>query len=390
MSKLNVVQAFHQYLDYTENWAYKLISNLPDTKNYIISKEYLRFNFYNPDFVFIEFPLKKIDVLGKKGFFTKVFNRLVHYSFNLYPFYVKSVLKDIKIDIFHSHFAYTGWDYIKLAKKLKAKHVVSFYGLDYENLPFREPEWEKRYRKLFKEADLFICEGNHGAKILKNMGCPEEKVVVNRLGVEVENIPFYKREKKEKSLKLVQIASFREKKGHIYTVKAFHKALKDCPNMSLTFVGKGETRKQVEEYVKKENLQDKVSFIDVIDYTQLYSFLKDFDVFIHPSCYSEDRDCEGGAPIVLLDAQATGMPVISTFHCDIPDEVLDGKTGFLAEEKDVESIASFIKKFYFMKKDEYLEFSINARGNVEKYYNIKKNAKNLYNIYRELLKDESS
>ncbi len=385
--KMNVVQAFHQYLDYTENWAYKLIKNIPDIQNFIIAKEYLRFNFYDPNFKFVEFPLKKADIFGKKTMGIRIFNRIVHTVLGFYPFYVQKVLKDIKIDILHSHFAYTGWDYRKLAKRIKAKHVISFYGLDYEQLPYREKKWKERYKKLFEEADLFICEGSHGAKILKKYGCPEEKIVVNRLGVEVENIPFYMRDKKENSLKLVQIANFREKKGHIYTVKAFARALRRCPDMSLTLVGVGEKKKEVERLVKGFGIKEKVHFIDVIDYTQIYNFLKDFDVFIHPSCYSKDMDCEGGAPIVLLDAQATGMPVISTNHCDIPDEVKHGETGFLSGEKDVESLSEFIEIFYRMGKEEYLKMGEMARKHVEENFDIKKNAKKLYDIYKELIKN---
>ncbi len=386
MENLTTIQAFHQYLDYTENWAYKLIKNIPNTKHFIVSKEFLRFNFYTPEFEYIEFPVKRIDV-GNKTFLIKLYNRLVWYLLKAYPSYVKYLLNGKKIDIFHSHFAFTGYDYISLAKKMGLKHVVSFYGLDYEYLPYNWSEWNKKYLKLFREADLFICEGKHGAKILREKGCPSEKIVVNKLGVEVEKIPFYKRKKKKNSLKLVQIASFREKKGHIYTVQAFHKALQTCPNMHLTFVGRGGLREKIQGLVRKLDIQDKVSFVDVVDYTQLYDFLKDFDVFIHPSCYAEDRDCEGGAPIVLLDAQATGMPVISTNHCDIPEEVIHGKTGFLSNEKDIDNLAKSIEIFYKMDKDMYMIFAENARKHVEREYDVKKNAEKLYYLYRDLIKN---
>ncbi len=385
MEKITALQGFFQYLDYTENWAFKLIRNIPKTQNIIIAKEFLRYNFYPVDFTYIEFPVKRIDI-ENKNFLIKVYNRLVYYLLRLYPSYVKYLLNGKKVDIIHSHFAYAGYDYLSLAKKLNIPHVVSFYGLDYEFLPYNWREWDKRYKKLFKTADLFICEGKHGTKILKEKGCPPEKIVVNKLGVEVDSIPFYKRDKKKNSLKLVQIASFREKKGHIYTVKAFHRALQNCPNMTLTLVGTGSTRERVKGLVKKLHIENKVKFIDIIDYTKLYEFLKNFDVFIHPSCYAENRDCEGGAPIVLLDAQATGMPVISTHHCDIPDEVIHGKTGFLSDEKDIESIAKNIEIFYKMDKDMYLLFSYNARKHVEKEYDIRKNAEKLYLLYKDLIK----
>ena len=122
--------------------------------------------------------------------------------------------------LIHSHFSFVGWNFRKVAKMLDIPHVISFYGFDYEYLPRCFPEWRKRYPILLDEASLLLCEGNHGAAILERMGCPAEKIQVCRLGVHTENIPFFKRNKQPESLNLLQIASFTEKKGHIYSSSA--------------------------------------------------------------------------------------------------------------------------------------------------------------------------
>ena len=96
-------------------------------------------------------------------------------------------------------------------------------------------------------------------------------------------------------------------------------------------------------------------------------------------------DCEGGAPIVLLDAQATGLPIISTKHCDIPDEVSHKKSGFLADEKNNEQLSKYIKKFYRMSSLEYIAFSKNARNHIEKNYDISNNRKIFDSLYGKLL-----
>jgi len=93
--------------------------------------------------------------------------------------------------------------------------------------------------------------------------------------------------------------------------------------------------------------------------------MKTFHVFIHPNQYGEKRDSEGGAPVVLMDAQATGMPVLSTFHCDIPIVVIHGVTGILVKEKDVNGLAEAIKKFYDMEESVYLEYCEQARKHIE-------------------------
>ncbi len=158
--------------------------------------------------------------------------------------------------------------------------------------------------------------------------------------------------------------------------------------MHLTFVGSGvkEIYDQLSEYITLHNLEKNITIIDEIDFNKLHQYISNFDVFIHPSCYSKDMDCEGGAPIVLLDAQACGLPIISTTHCDIPDEVVHDKTGLLTPEKDVQALTNSIKCFYNMDSEEYKNFSAAARSHVEENYSIKKNATSLKEVYTHLTK----
>lgn len=381
---LRVLHLFDSYLHRTENWAYNLVYHLPGVKVFIASKHFLPCNFYPNKFEYVIPPLRSIENPDRL-LALRVLNRMIPKLLCLYTWYLQKRLNG-KCDLMHSHFAPVAWEYRKLAKRLKVPHVVSFYGYDYEHLPFNEPIWRKRYQILFREADLFLCEGSHGTKILQNMGCPEEKIRIARLGVDVEHIPIWKRIKKHGELNLLQIATFTEKKGHRYAIEAFLKALPDCPNLTLTFIGNDRDgiKADLQQRIKGTPAEDKIVFKDAIDFDFLHEFMKDYHVFVHPSCYSKQKDCEGGAPIVFLDAQATGMPVISTLHCDIPDEVIHGQTGLLSEEKDIGSLVNSIKVFYTMNQDEYDIYMQNARKHVEENYNIKKNAAYLRKIYTKL------
>jgi colanic acid/amylovoran biosynthesis glycosyltransferase len=77
------------------------------------------------------------------------------------------------------------------------------------------------------------------------------------------------------------------------------------------------------------------------------------------------------------------MPVISTTHCDIPDEVEDGRTGLLAPERDVGRLAGLIERFYWMGDEEYQSFCEAAREHVEREYDIRTNAGRLREVYRD-------
>jgi colanic acid/amylovoran biosynthesis glycosyltransferase len=384
---MKILHCFHEYLHTSENWAYRLIISIPNIEVFITSKKFIKNNFYNQQFQYIKFPLQQISFPTKSNlsFWIRGTNKIISIFRQLYPLYL---LKQAKgIHIVHSHFAHVAWQYHPITKKLNVPHVISFYGFDYENLPYKEPIYKDRYQILYKEAAAFICEGNHGANILVKNGCSADKVHVIRLGVEAEKIPFFNRTKRPNELHLIQIASFSEKKGHIYTVKAFIKALNDCPNMKLTLVGPTfdqHVRDAIVNLVHEHDINERIKFVPSVDFALLYEYLNNFQVFIHPSCYSSSYDCEGGAPVVLIDAQATGMPVISTQHCDIPDIVADKKSGLLSPEKNVEALVESIRYFYKMEQEEYNAFAKFARQHVESVFDIKKNAVKLKKIYDSL------
>jgi colanic acid/amylovoran/stewartan biosynthesis glycosyltransferase WcaL/AmsK/CpsK len=395
--KLIVLHLFNSYLPQSENWAYSLIKNTPNVEIHIGANNYLKNNFYDPDFHFVD---NYFDEFGKmnrqlgKRKLSDILKKLVIKSlpfiFGKYEQVLINYVKKQQIDLIHCHFADVGWQFLEVAQKTSLPLVISFYGWDYEKLPFSKPEYVQCFETLFQKAAAFICEGNHGAGILQKMGCPIEKIHVVHLGVETSKIPIFKRVKNKNELKLIQIASFTEKKGHIYTLKAFAKALKNCPKLELTLVGDARNpvlKTQVEDFIKTHNLGQKIKLLDFIGYSQLYNFLKGFQVFIHPSCYAKDKDCEGGAPIILLDVQATGMPVTATTHCDIPNEVIHKKSGLLSPEKDVNALAENIKIFYEMDNENYQRFAQNARSHVKKHYDISNNAIKLREVYQKIKAD---
>lgn len=362
------------YLPNSHIWMYNVMTCTPDTMPVVAAEQYTDNMFSPQQLRFLKAPLQ-----GFSGLLAKLSA----------SFFFKSTVTDRvkkkEFDIIHAHFATMGWHYMELAKY--APLVISFYGFDYERLPYTNPEWKQRYKELFKVGTLFLCEGEHGKQTLIRLGCPEEKIKVTPLGMRINDIPVFKREKKEGELKLVQAAPFREKKGQLYTVRAFRQALKECPNMHLTLIGDDidGSQKEVIKYLREQKMEESVSIYEGVPYKMLHNKLKEHQVFIHPSCYAANKDCEGGAPLVLIDAQATGMPIISTTHCDIPTEVIDEQTGFLTSEKDVSALTSSIIRFYKMGNDEYQTMATNAHNHAQANFNATECGIKLREVYQTLL-----
>ncbi len=392
MKKTKSLHLFLDYLCPTEIWLFNLLKNMEGNEIHIGALHFKHTNFFPGQFHYCQWPLDSVmhfsSQLDKSRPLELLQKIAIHGLQTIVGNYFKflhSYIKEHKIELVHAHFGSAGYHFLPLTKKLELPYFISFYGYDYESLPLQNQKWKNYHQKIFKGADLVICEGPFGAETIRKKGCPAEKIAVAPLGVEPAKIPAFSRTKKKGQLNLLQIASFTEKKGQIYSIQAFERALSSCPDMTLTIVGNDRQpayKASVIEYLQKNRpLKDKVLIKSFIDYNTLHPFMSNFHVFIHPSCYSTLRDCEGGAPIVLMDAQATGMPVIATKHCDIPHITKNENTAILAEEKNIEQLAAAIEFFYWMDQPTYDQWGQNARLLMESKFDITQNAKHLTDLY---------
>lgn len=248
-----------------------------------------------------------------------------------------------EVRVLHSHFGDRGWADAPLARKHRVKHVVTFYGYDLGLLPMKNPIWLKRYEELFRSADLFLCEGPFMADTLAAMGCAREKIAVQPLGVELDLLPCQPRQVADDGVVRILIAaSFRQKKGIPLALEAVANVAQSCPNLAVTIVGDAATQPRelaekaaILEVVSRRNLSSITNFLGYQPYDRLLEEAYGHHIFLSPSITAGDGDCEGGAPVTMIEMAATGMPIVSTSHCDIPQVVTHGATGLLSEERDL-------------------------------------------------------
>jgi colanic acid/amylovoran biosynthesis glycosyltransferase len=327
-------------------------------------------------------------------------NRFKHFGFRVlrklkirsYPFIYDIAVRKHHPVILHSHFADRGWYDLALAKKYGLKHMVTFYGYDVNMLPTQQPVWKERYKELFEKADLFLCEGHYMAKCIVNLGCPKEKVNVQRLGIEIDKIPFVPRKIGDDGMVRILIAgTFREKKGIPYALEAIGLLKDEYPNIRVTIIGDSGRQKREEEekskilnVIKRYNLGPIIRMLGFQPYHVLMEEAYKHHIFLSPSITASDGDTEGGAPVTIIEMAASGMPVISTWHCDIPEVVQDGKTGFLVKEQNINELYKQIK--CIIAQTELWEiFGKDARQHTENLYNIVNSVITKEKYYKELL-----
>ncbi len=248
--------------------------------------------------------------------------------------------------VLHSHFGNQGWANAGEAHRLGLRHVVTFYGLDVNFLPREDPRWLDRYRDMFALIDAVLCEGPFMASEIVRLGCPAGKVHVHHLGVDLDAIPFRPRAfTPGQPLKIYIAGSFREKKGIPDAIEAAGIAARSIP-VEITVLGDAssearsvEEKRRILAAVERNGLGSRTKFLGYQPWSVFFEESARQHVFLSPSRTSSDGDTEGGAPVSIIEMAASGMPIVSTRHCDIPEVILDGSTGLLADEGDVDTLA---------------------------------------------------
>jgi colanic acid/amylovoran biosynthesis glycosyltransferase len=171
------------------------------------------------------------------------------------------------------------------------------------------------------------------------LGCPENKIYKLPVGLEISQYNFYERKLTAgEKVKIITVGRLVEKKGIEYGIKAIAKVVEKNPEVVYTIVGDGVLRNSLENLILELGIAENIKLVGWMTQEQVRHLYAVSHIFMLPSVTAANEDREGQA-LVLQEAQAMGLPVLSTLHNGIPEGLLDGKSGFLVPEKDVEALA---------------------------------------------------
>ena len=367
----------------TENWVYNQVLDLDKKvpiKLYAITQK-------NGN----GFPIDRLRSLHDNlSYMPLFFNRIWNKLFHWYPQFLFWLWKD-RPHLIHAHFGPNGYKFLPYAKLSGIPLITSFYGYDAHFLPQKDPCWRDKYKKLFKEGRLFLVEGPAMRDKLIELCCPSEKIVIHQIGIELNKYKFHVR-KSDGQFRILVCGRFVEKKGIPYAVKALKHAIsKTKADIRLTVVGDSNTqgaftdeKKRIFKTIKECGVADLVTFTGFVPHDELLKIINDHHVFLAPSIRASDGNAEGGFPVVLTEVLASGMPVVAFNHCDIPQIVQDGISGFLVPEHNIGALGD--KLTYLIEhSDIWPAMGQAGRTYVEDNYDIHKLNDRLIEIYKSLL-----
>lgn len=242
----------------------------------------------------------------------------------------------VRPDVIHAHYLTTGY---LVGSRTQAPLVISTYGFDVTLIP-RRAAWRRAIDHLVPRVDALLVEGPFMRRTVTELGFPMERVHIVPIAAGLDHIDYRDPSPGRKSPRLVICGRLVEKKGHDLALRAFALAAERLPNgATLDIVGDGPLGPSLKQLAAELGVADRVRFLGALPRPQYLLRLSQADLLIAPSRTASNGDGEGGAPTVILEAQAMGVVTIGSTHADIPFLIADGQTGYLADEGSVESLA---------------------------------------------------
>lgn len=255
-------------------------------------------------------------------------------SYNLFE-----LLKERQPQLAHVYYGHKAVKYLPMIRRWGGPLVVSFHGVDVTESVYREAD-PATLMEVFGHARLILGRSRSLLDRLAAMGCPPEKLRLNRTPVPLEGLDHAVRSPPaDGRWRLLQACRLIPKKGLRSALMAMRLVADAWPHAILTLAGDGPLAGEMQALAAELGLGPHVVFAGWCEQDQLRALYRDSHLFLHPSETTDGGDREG-IPNSLLEGMAAGLPAVATWHGGIPEAVSDGRNGLLVPEKSPAELAA--------------------------------------------------
>lgn len=293
---------------------------------------------------------------------------------------VRNIISENNINIIQTHGYKPGVIGFSMSKLYRIPWIGFAHGYIEISKKFRF--YSRLDREILKYADRVVAVSDSMKRLLKEAGVKEDRISVIYNAIdEADAVPSTSAESvkdcygiKNAHKVIGVVGRLSPEKGQIIFLKAFKKAVKMHPQAKALIVGDGPDRGMLEEYCKKNGIDDKVIFTGYQE--EIANFYQVFDILALPS-FTE------GLPNAVLEAMLFGVPVIATSVGGVP-EVINNSNGILVPPDNHELLAD---KMIMLLQDDELRKSVGLKGRDSLYprFSPSYRARQILDIYKELL-----
>lgn len=243
-----------------------------------------------------------------------------------------------KIDIAYIEYASTGILTMEYLEKNKIPFVVHVHGYDVTT-SLNDKAYFEQLKILFRKADKIITPSKHLKRLLITLGCLPEKIDSIYPVTNIESINEQDWDiRLNNPPSITFLGRLTEKKNPFALIHAFNLITQKIPIARLNILGDGPLKEELELLVKNLKLNEKVFFKGSVTRETAFKYLRESWVYAQHSVTSINGDQEG-FPVSLAEAAAHSLPIVSTIHSGITENVIEDETGYLVQEYDYEKMA---------------------------------------------------
>lgn len=243
--------------------------------------------------------------------------------------------------------------------------VIHFHGADVHHYP-TVSAYQDLYQNAFEYASKLIAVSNDMVEALVRMGAPREKIVNSSCGVDVAKFPLLDISSSKRNF--LSIGRFVEKKSPQSVVRAFKMIVEKFPDAKLWMVGNGPLFEDTKKLISDLGLNDSITLTGVLNTEEIKKLMHQSRSFVQHSVTAANGDMEG-TPVTILEAGSSGLAIVSTAHAGIKEAVINGETGYLVPEHDIQGMADYMVK---IAQDAELASALGVKesAHINKNYNI--------------------
>jgi colanic acid/amylovoran biosynthesis glycosyltransferase len=229
----------------------------------------------------------------------------------------------------HCHFGFVAEKIAFLKRELKhVPFVVTFHGKDIRKA--QDEGWEV-LQSTFRNFDRFVAICGYNRSQLEQLGCPAGKIVDLPNGVDTDLFSPGNR-RSSRVTRIATVARLHWVKNIPFALQVMHRLAQSGLEFHYDVIGHGRERPQIESLVDELGLSNRVKLHGQCSQHEVAALLKRSDLFFLPSRNE-------ASPVCILEAQASGLPVVATRVGGIPELVTDGLNGYVVDSDDEKAAA---------------------------------------------------
>ncbi|GGC30071.1 hypothetical protein GCM10011386_22630 [Parapedobacter defluvii] len=309
----------------------------------------------------------------------------------LSPFFKYVALKDVddNYDIVHAHFGFASelfFDGSFFGFFGTSKLVVTFHGYDMH--PGDIAKNRKRYKRLFQHNTLITVNNEYGKALLAKINPNYKNIKLLPVGLDTEYYKPIATKDQQQEVTVLFCGRLIALKGCLLVVEIANALVNQGSrkNMRFNIIGEGEEFDRIEKLIANYNLNGYVSLLGMKTQDEVIHSMKHSDIFILPGITEESGRAETQG-LVIQEAQAMELPVIVSDAGGMKYGVLDGITGFVIQENNINKFCDSIA-LLADNPDLRLKMGCAGREYVKQHFDSQVLGRNLEGYYYKLLAEE--